>query len=122
ITDRHFNRLQNMLQQAIQEGANLYYGGDNDPSSRFFHPTVLTSLSPQSQIMREEIFGPILPVVVFDQLDEAVRMINNMPKPLALYLFTSKTSERKKVLQSTSSGGVCINDCSIHFLHNNLPF
>jgi aldehyde dehydrogenase (NAD+) len=72
--------------------------------------------------MEEEIFGPVLPVITYNNLDEAIQLINSKPKPLALYYFGSSSTELKKVKQATSAGGMCINDCAIQFLNINVPF
>jgi aldehyde dehydrogenase (NAD+) len=72
--------------------------------------------------MREEIFGPVLPVITFRDLADAIAIVNEQPKPLALYVFSQNTSVQKQILAETSSGGACINDCGIHFFQHNLPF
>jgi len=72
--------------------------------------------------MTEEIFGPILPILTYRTLDDAIHIINSKPKALALYVFTSERKVKERVLVETSSGAVCVNDCAIHFLHHNLPF
>jgi aldehyde dehydrogenase (NAD+) len=122
VNNNHFDRLAMLLKDALDKGAKLEYSGNADAPSRFFHPIVLTNVAQDSQLMEHEIFGPILPVLTYDNLDEAIRLINEKPKPLALYLYTTSRKEKKRVLSETSSGGVCINDSGIHFLHHNLPF
>jgi aldehyde dehydrogenase (NAD+) len=122
VNERHFLRLNDLLQDALQHGAKMVYGGNANQADRFFHPVVLTNIPQNSRLLEEEIFGPILPVVTFSNIDQAVTFINARPKALALYLFTNNRRTREKVLKETSSGGVCINDSGIHFLHHNLPF
>jgi len=122
VNERHFLRLNEMLQDALNLGAKLEFGGKVDQASRFIHPMVLSHVSPQSRILEEEIFGPILPIITYTSLDEAVKLINAKPKALALYIFSKRDHEQKKILQETSAGAVCINDAGIHFLHHNLPF
>ena len=122
VNQRHFQRLNELLQDALQAGAKLEWGGNTDPSTRFIHPMILTQVPMEARIMNEEIFGPILPVISYKDLNEAIAIINSKPKALALYVFTNKKSTREKILNETSSGGVCVNDCGIHFLHHNLPF
>jgi aldehyde dehydrogenase (NAD+) len=73
-------------------------------------------------MLNEEIFGPVLPIVTYKKMEEALSFINSRPKPLALYIFTQEKKFRQKVLEQTSSGTVCINDCGIQFLHHDLPF
>jgi aldehyde dehydrogenase (NAD+) len=122
VNDRHFQRLNNLLSDAIDHGATLAWGGNVNASDRFIHPAILTNVSFSSSVMQEEIFGPILPVISYQHLAEAISIINEKPKPLALYVFSTTKKITEKVLQETSSGGACVNDCAIHFLHSNLPF
>jgi aldehyde dehydrogenase (NAD+) len=122
VNDKHFSRVNACVQDALERGATIELSGPVDPASRFIHPMILTQVPDNARLMEEEIFGPVLPVLTYDSLDEAINRINQRPKPLALYLFTSSKKEQRKVLERTSSGGVCINDCAIHFLHPYLPF
>jgi aldehyde dehydrogenase (NAD+) len=123
VNDKHFQRLENMVMQAVSDKAAVVrMGGPNDSATRFFHPTILSNVAPTSEIMREEIFGPVLPVVTFRSLSDAIDTVNAYPKPLALYVFSQTSGIQKKVLAETSSGGACINDCGIHFFQYNLPF
>ncbi len=86
------------------------------------HPVIITEVPADSLSRKEEIFGPVLPVITYRKIDEALDIIHSKPKPLALYLFTQQKRLRHKVLQETSSGTACINDCGIQFLHHDLPF
>ena len=122
VNDNHFRRLTSLLKDSLDKGAKLEYRGNAEAPTRFFHPIVLSNVALDSRLMEEEIFGPILPIVPFNDLDEAINLINSKPKPLALYLYSSSTKQKKQVLAETSCGGVCINDSGIHFLHHNLPF
>ncbi len=122
VNERHFIRLQALVDEALQQGAKAELSGRSDQSTRFFHPVILTNVSQHARVMEEEIFGPILPIIAYQDIDEAIRIINGKPKPLALYLFNNSRQTTKRVLMETSSGGVCINDSGIHFLHHNLPF
>jgi aldehyde dehydrogenase (NAD+) len=72
--------------------------------------------------MTEEIFGPVLPVVTYTHLDEAIQFVNSRSKPLALYVFSRQKKEHERIACETSSGGLCVNECAIHFLHHGLPF
>lgn len=122
VNDKHFARLNDLLSDALQRGAQLELGGNVNASTRFIHPIVLSNVSPSSRIMEEEIFGPILPVVSYKNIAEAVSIVNGKPKALALYLFTNSSKLQHEILTETSAGGVCVNDCGIHFFHYNLPF
>lgn len=122
VNEKHFARLSNLLREAEGKGAKVETGGELDFSQRFMHPVVLSNVSRQSRIMEEEIFGPILPIITYDSLDEAIEYVNSKPKPLALYIFGKNNAEINRIKSETSSGSVCINDCAIQFLHPNLPF
>lgn len=122
VNDRHFNRINELLQDALSGAAKLEFGGNVDETSRFIHPMILTQVPADARMLQEEIFGPILPIITYKSLDEVVSIINSKPKALALYIFSTSSSDQKKILSETSAGGVCVNDCGIHFLHHNLPF
>jgi aldehyde dehydrogenase (NAD+) len=122
VNERHFTRLNELLQDALHQGAKLEWGGKTDQTTRFIHPMLLTQVPAHARLMTEEIFGPILPVLTYKKLEEAIAIVNGKPKALALYIFTKQNKVRDKILTETSSGGVCVNDCGIHFLHHNLPF
>jgi len=123
VNEKHFDRLSKLLQDALTEGASVTFsGGEHDRSELFFPPTILTRADGKLPIDNDEIFGPILPINTYRNLDEVIALINSKPKPLALYVFSSTVSERNKIFRNTSSGAVCVNDCAIHFLHTNLPF
>ncbi|HYG19642.1 MAG TPA: aldehyde dehydrogenase family protein [Ohtaekwangia sp.] len=122
VNDKHFTRLNALLSDAVRLGARSVFSGERDPATRFFHPVILTHVPPHARLLNEEIFGPILPVVIYKSMDDAVAIINDKPKPLALYVFARNSGDQQKILQETSAGGVCINDCGIQFLHHGLPF
>lgn len=122
VNQRHFNRVNDLIQDAISQGATMVWGGNTDASTNFIHPMVFTNVPPSCKLMSEEIFGPVLPIVAYNTLGEALAFINSKPKALALYVFTKENQVRETVLRETSSGAVCINDCAIHFLHHHLPF
>ena len=117
INDKHFERVTGLL-----SGERIEMGGKSDPAQRFIEPTLLTGVSPDSPIMQEEIFGPVLPVLDCDSIDEAISFVRARPKPLALYLFTEDKSVEDKVLSSLSFGGGCVNDTIIHLATSNMGF
>ena len=117
VNDKHFARLLGLL-----KGEKILLGGKNNPGKRFIEPTVLDEITFDSPIMQEEIFGPILPVIVYDSIDEAINKINGRPKPLALYLFTSDKATENLVLEKVSFGGGCINDTIIHLASHHMGF
>ncbi len=102
--------------------AEVVYGGDIDPSIRFASPTLLEKPDLHSKIMKEEIFGPLLPMIPFKDISEVVHFINERSKPLALYIYSHSELNIRALLQQTSSGGVCINDSVIHLSNPSLPF
>ncbi len=117
INDRHFERL-----TAYLEDGNVYTGGQHDAASRYIAPTILTDVDPNSPVMQEEIFGPILPVLTYDSLDEAINFVNARSKPLALYVFSNSDRYEERVLGQTTSGGACVNDTLVHLTSPHLPF
>lgn len=122
VNKKHWLRMGALLEDALAKGATLSYGGEVSEEDHFFHPTLLTGVSADSTLMEEEIFGPILPIVAYQQLNEALAYINSRPKPLALYVYSQSSKEQAVVTSSTSSGAVCVNDSAVHFLNNHLPF
>jgi len=116
VNDSAFERLTGLLNEGT-----IHTGGDLDAKERFFPPTIIDDVQPGFKIMQEEIFGPILPVLSFGDIEEAVDYINKNPKPLALYYF-GKTKNAEEVLSKTTSGGACINDVLMHITNHNLPF
>ena len=124
ITPRHRDRLQDLLTQAEQHGARIDRLGLDTPvaDSRQMPPVLVFDLSPQSRLLTEEIFGPILPVLGYDTVDEAISHVNARPRPLALYWFGTNDAARDQVLAQTVSGGVTVNDTLMHIAHPHLPF
>jgi aldehyde dehydrogenase (NAD+) len=117
INDRQFDRLTNLL-----VGEKIVVGGQTDRATRYIAPTILDNVSWEAPIMQEEIFGPLLPILTYQDISEAIAAINARPKPLALYLFTRNQALQKQVLESTSSGGVCLNEVFLHIAVWDLPF
>ncbi|MGL5032505.1 MAG: aldehyde dehydrogenase family protein, partial [Microcystaceae cyanobacterium] len=109
------------LSQLLNEGE-IICGGQWDERDRYFAPTLITKITAQNAIMQEEIFGPILPILTYENLEEAIAFVNERPKPLALYLFTKNNAKQEQVLTKTSSGGVCLNDTIFQLGLINLPF
>ena len=114
VNDAAFERLKGYLADG-----EVVFGGKIDKDERYFSPTVLDHVSPDSPVMQEEIFGPIFPVQTFSSLDEVIRFVSMREKPLALYYFGGQGD---KVLKHTTSGGSCINDVIMHIANENVPF
>ncbi len=117
INQRHFDRLQTLV-----AGENVLFGGETDIENHIIAPTILTDVSLNSLIMKEEIFGPILPIFTYDDINNVIGYINKNPKPLALYLFTNNRQIEEKVLTECNFGGGCINDTVVQFSSDYLPF
>jgi aldehyde dehydrogenase (NAD+) len=117
VNRRHFERLSGMISGEVM------IGGQTDESDLYIAPTVIDVADPDHHpAMQEEIFGPILPVIGYKTLDEAIHFVNERPKPLALYFFSNRRRNQDRVLSETSSGGVCLNDSIVHLSTTTLPF
>lgn len=108
--------------QSYLNGGNIIYGGKTDVENRYVSPTLIDMVSPDDLIMKEEIFGPVLPVITFDELDEALAIIKNLSWPLALYVFTRSASLKNEIIKKTQSGAACINETVVYFINPYLPF
>ncbi|MDM8354615.1 coniferyl aldehyde dehydrogenase [Pandoraea communis] len=124
VSARHFERLSGLVAEAAAQGATSYELFDTpaQASRRRLPPVVLTGVHDGMRVMREEIFGPLLPVVPYDDLDAAIAYVNERPRPLALYVFDTDNSRIDQVVDSTISGGVTINDTLLHVAEHALPF
>ena len=122
VNTTHFDRIEGYLENAKGMGAKVVAGGNTDRSKRFIAPTVLCDVSIDSLVMKEEIFGPLMPVVTYKTMDEAIGFINKREKPLALYLFSYNKKNQKRLTEETSSGALVFNDCVIHHTNPHLPF
>lgn len=122
INQRHTQRLAGLLQDAQSRGARVLAGGEVDVATCYIAPTLIEQIPQDAQIMTEEIFGPLLPIMTYRDLDAVVREINAQPKPLALYVFSTHKQRTRRLLAQTSSGGVAINHCVLHYAQGNLPF
>ncbi len=122
INQKHFYRLTELLEDAQRDGAEIEIGGQLAEADAYMAPTVLTEVKDKSRIMHEEIFGPLLPIIGFDSLEEPLQTINNREKPLALYIYSKSRKNIDHIIHNTRAGGTCINDNIIHFLNSYLPF
>ncbi len=116
INEKHFNRLEGLLSDG-----RIIVGGDVNETTHQISPTIMDQVGWESPVMQEEIFGPILPVLEFDDIADVVRAVNSRPKPLALYLFTKDKNVERRIVKSISFGG-CINDTIIHLATSFMPF
>ena len=118
INDKHFERVCNILDNS----GNIVIGGARNAETRFIEPAVLTGVPVDSPAMQQEIFGPVLPVLPYEKLDDCIDFIRSRPKPLALYIFSENKMNQEKVLNSCSFGGGCINDTVIHLASSHMSF
>ena len=117
INEKHFNRILGLIDEK-----KVVHGGGSDRSTLRIEPTVMDNVTFSDAVMQEEIFGPVMPILVFDSLDEVIRRINSMPHPLALYIFTSDKKTARKVTARCGFGGGCINDTIIHLATSEMGF
>jgi aldehyde dehydrogenase (NAD+) len=122
ISERHFKRLNGLITDATDKGAALAYGGLADAETATISPAVVLRPALDSALMQEEIFGPLLPVVPYKNLVEAIALINSKSKPLALYIFSKDAPATRQIIRDTSSGGICVNDVLVHISNPKLPF
>ena len=122
VNGQNFARIKKLFDDAVAKGATVAVGGTLEPADRTIHPTMLTDVTADMQIMQEEIFAPIVPVLTYKTIDEVIGFISGRAKPLALYIYSNNKANIDKVLSRTSSGGVTINGFFSHYLENQLPF
>lgn len=116
VSAKAFERVSGYLKDGV-----VRYGGRVDVADRYIEPTLLDGVAVDGAVMREEIFGPVLPIIEIDSIDQAIEFINNREKPLALYVFAEE-GNAKRVIAHTSSGGACINDVIMHIANEHMPF
>lgn len=117
VNEKHFERLKRLL-----DSGSVAAGGDFNDKELKISPTILENVKWSDPVMQEEIFGPILPVITYNDLDDVINDINSHPKPLALYLFTRDKKVEKKIVSTISYGGGCINDTIVHLATSYMPF
>ncbi len=117
INSKHFERLNTYLSQA-----EILFGGIVNAEKNYISPTIIRAKNLEQDVMNDEIFGPILPIVTYSNLDEAIEIAQRHPNPLSLYIFSKSKSVRKKLIQNIPAGGVCINDVIEHYANKELPF
>lgn len=122
VNTRNFERVLGYVEDARQRGARVLRGGQSELESLTIHPTLLTDVPMDARIMQEEIFGPLLPVLAYDNLDEVLAQIDSTGKPLAMYIFSHDQAFIDQILLESSSGGVTVNNVMLHFVEKNLPF
>lgn len=122
VNPANFARVKALFDDAVEKGATVAAGGILEAEDLTIHPTMLTDVTPQMKILQEEIFAPVIPVMTYETLDQAIGYIQSRDKPLALYVYSPDEASVARVLNETSSGGVTVNGVFSHYLENNLPF
>jgi aldehyde dehydrogenase (NAD+) len=122
VNKSNFARVKALFDDAVAKGATIAVGGDLEESDLTIHPTLLTDVTPEMNILKEEIFAPLLPVMTYKDLGEVIAYIEARDKPLALYVYSDNEANVQKLLDRTSSGGVTVNGVFSHYLKNQLPF
>ncbi|KAH8520139.1 hypothetical protein H0E87_001560 [Populus deltoides] len=121
VNEQHFLRLKNLLSDSAVQNS-IVYGGSTDEKNLFVEPTILVDPPLDAAIMTEEIFGPLLPIITLDKVEDSIAFINSKPKPLAIYAFTNNEKFRRRMLSETSSGSLVFNDAVIQYAADTLPF
>lgn len=122
VNQKHFDRVSGYLDNALQEGGKVEWGGSTNAVELLIEPTLISGMKPTSDLLTHEIFGPILPVVTYDQLHEAIAFINAKEKPLALYIYSKSQKNIKAISQQTRAGATSINSSIVHYMNHHLPF
>jgi aldehyde dehydrogenase (NAD+) len=122
VNEKHTERVISYIQDSVSKGANVVCGGQSDQNQNYLAPTIVVDVPKDSALMQNEIFGPVLPVFGFTDVNEVIKEINAGEKPLALYIYSNNNKNINHIIQNTRAGGTCINNNAMHFFNNNLPF
>lgn len=120
VNQKHYDRLSSYLKDALDD--KIIHGGKTSGTDNFIEPTLVINPDEDSELMQNEIFGPILPIKIYSQIDSVIKYINQNEKPLALYIFSKKKKTINHILENTRAGGTCINQVLLQYLNHNLPF
>lgn len=122
VNAHHYRRVKNLLDNAVDNGATVVTGGTTNDSENYISPTLLDKVSAADSIMKEEIFGPVLPIMTYKNMEDAIEYVNNNERPLALYVFGSDKNATNQVIQNTTAGGSVVNHVIMHYFSPFLPF
>ncbi len=117
VNEQNFDRVLSFI-----DPEKVVHGGSSDRGDLYIEPTILDGVEPGDKVMREEVFGPLLPILTYKNLDELLSLLKTKPAPLALYVFTRNISKAKKIMKELPSGGGMINEVVMHFINMNAPF
>lgn len=122
VSNKHFDNLKAHLENAKENGGSIVVGGETDASNKYIDPTIIEDLNSDASLLQEEIFGPILPVVTYNTLEEAIAYINSKERPLALYIYSKNGANINSIIRRTRAGGTCINNSVLQYANHELPF
>lgn len=122
VNRKHFDRVASLIEDAVNRGAKIEVGGNTNSDENYIAPTIMSNVPMDSKVMTEEIFGPVLPVHSYTDVDEVIKTINAREKPLALYIYSKSKKNTAHIMNNTRAGGSCINHNGVHFYNTNLPF
>ncbi len=122
VNERHFDRVVSYINEAITKGARIVTGGTSSRNEKFIAPTVIENVPMDSDLMKNEIFGPVLPIFTYKDISEPLQYIRDNEKPLALYIYSTSSKNTNHIINNTRAGGTCINNNDIHFFNSYLPF
>ncbi len=122
VNERHFRRVKSYLDDAIAKGVKMEFGGRTDATNNYIEPSIVSNLPADALLMQEEIFGPVLPILSYGQLQEAIDLVNAGERPLTLSIFSKNKKNVRRILAETRAGGSCVNHTQLHFFNNDLPF
>ncbi len=122
VNEKHFDRVKSYIDDAVNNGAKIVTGGNGNKDKKFIAPTVIENAPLDSELMKNEIFGPVLPLYSYKNLDEPIKFIRENEKPLALYVYSKNNSNINKIIDNTRAGRTCINNNDVQFFNHNLPF
>ena len=122
VNNRHFQRVKSYLDNGIEHGMSVTQGGKLVAEEDYISPTIVEKIEDDADLANQEIFGPILPIYTFKNIEDVVKVINKKERPLALYIYSKKRKNINYVINNTRAGGTCINHNALHFFNNNLPF
>ncbi len=122
VNEKHFDRIKCYMDNAIEKDVKILAGAKLDEKQDYISPTLVDQVGDDADLMTEEIFGPVLPIRVYENIEEVTAAINKRERPLAMYIYSKKQKNINYLISNTRAGGTCINHSAIHFFNNNLPF
>lgn len=122
VNNHHYKRVKKIIDDSIEDGAQVIFGNQSESKTNYISPTLLDNVTINNSIFSEEIFGPVLPIISYKTIDEAISIVNTVDPALALYIFSNSVKIQNKIIENTSAGSTVINDTTLQFAHPNLPF